>query len=641
MSGKIISFVVILSSLVFSSCKPADCIDVSTGWQMKIGDSAEYSKNTYDDSSWETIDLPRILTKDKSRKTIWLRKTFSVPAGYEGKDLALEIGRLWDTDNTYINDVKIGSSGSEFPQFFSMWNYDRYYIIPEKTLRFGETNVVCIRIFSNCISFFDGKPFIGTLHSVRTYNFFQRLLAEYIVIALTVISVFIGIVSLVYFLSYRKYYLPLVYSIGCLLVGLMSIGFYIPDLAVIDYITKDNIFYANMTLVVAYFYFLLEKLLDIKSGVFRITVILAMIAAILVSLTATPDDPVQNRRIAVIASLTFLVYILCGILLLRKFIISTVKYEVVILFAGYLICMFCVFHDIFMMENFIRPGIFIIPIAYNILYLCFGIVLSLRLSDMQVEKVIAERSRDHYENEINLAKKVQDQLIPSVSPVPYISSLYKPVEDVGGDFYDFIRFDDSDKTGIFISDVSGHGLPAAFITSMLKMTILQAGKRKENPGDLLLYINDVLYNQTAGNYITAFYGIYDPHDRTLSYSGAGHPHPYLITGETVSKLQPGRSTALAIFSNDHLASLDKTYSNFSISLPEKSKLLFFTDGLIEARSIYARNACFEDSVMMAAVREYTDCPCDRFVEGLYGSLIRFRGLDSFEDDICMVCLDVM
>ncbi|MEI7652004.1 MAG: DUF1501 domain-containing protein, partial [Verrucomicrobiota bacterium] len=95
------------------------------------------------------------------------------------------------------------------------------------------------------------------------------------------------------------------------------------------------------------------------------------------------------------------------------------------------------------------------------------------------------------------------------------ATLDNRMEEVGGDFYDFINFRDSEKIGIFISDVSGHGVPAAFITSMIKTTILQSGERKENPAELLTYINDLLHNQTGGNFITTFYGIFNSLDNSF------------------------------------------------------------------------------------------------------------------------------
>ena len=632
--------IIIIFSSSFISCKPDNRIDMFEGWRFKVDDSAVYKNPSFNDASWDSITLPKILAKENIRKTVWLRKSFFVPAELKDKDLALEIGKIWDTDNTYINGIKIGSSGSDFPDFFSLWNYDRYYIIPEGVLRYGETNVISIRVFSNCISFFSGSPFIAELRSVRTYNFFQRLIAEYIVIGLTLLSIYFGINSLVQYITYREFKIPLYYSICALLIGIMSVEFYLPDLAGITYVTKDNLFYTILTLVISFFYFLLENLLYTRNRLFQVLLIFSMIITIIISLTATDTDPIQNWRIIVIGSLTFLCYVLCGILLFRFFMKREVTKEIIILTIGYLINMGCVFHDIFMMEGVIIPATFLIPIAFNIQYVCFGMVLSIRSSEMYVAKIVAEQSRDHYLNEINLAKKIQDQLIPSTAPADYIYSLYKPMESVGGDFYDFIRFDNSDNIGIFISDVSGHGLPAAFITSMLKTTILQSGSRKDNPAELLNYINNVLYGQTAGNFITAFYGIYNPAEKTIRYANAGHPQPYLITDENIFQLQKGTSTAIALFPHSLLSESGKTYVNFEKKLQSNSKLLFFTDGLTETTPVNNYKLSFDSADMIEFFIENRMHPCRMFIEGLYRKLVKHRRSDSFEDDICLICIDV-
>jgi len=262
-----------------------------------------------------------------------------------------------------------------------------------------------------------------------------------------------------------------------------------------------------------------------------------------------------------------------------------------------------------------------------------------RTRELEIEKDKLKSKNEIMENEIALAKKIQDKLIPTTNPTEYISSLYKPMKEVGGDLYDFLEFSNSNKIGIFISDVSGHGVPAAFITSMIKTTILQSGERKENPAELLSYINEVLLDQTAGNFITVFYGIYDPDKRKILYSNAGHPQPYIITVEGITQLPKGRNTALAMFSNSLLEEKSKSYMNFEANLPVNSKLLFYTDGLTEACQIGGK-IFFEDDVMMDVLMNSRNFSSQLFIDTLYSSLIRFRGEDSFEDDVCLVCLNV-
>ncbi len=294
---------------------------------------------------------------------------------------------------------------------------------------------------------------------------------------------------------------------------------------------------------------------------------------------------------------------------------------------------------IFLTSSFFIISTLIISIIFNIQLENYIKRDYLTQKELEIEKNKLKLKNDILEDDIALAKKIQFQLIPDPAPTDYIYSLYRPMHEVGGDLYDFVHFRDSKKIGIFISDVSGHGVPAAFITSMIKTTILQSGNRKEDPAELLRYINDVLQNQTAGNFITAFYGVYEPENNSILYASAGHPLPYIISGDGITQLQKGRSTALAIFSNLSMEENNKSYINFKEILPANSKLLLYTDGLTEACSI--DKILFENDIMMEVFMENRNFSSRIFIENLYQRLIIFRGEDSFEDDVCLVCLDVI
>ncbi len=255
------------------------------------------------------------------------------------------------------------------------------------------------------------------------------------------------------------------------------------------------------------------------------------------------------------------------------------------------------------------------------------------------QRLLYERNKI-IENDLELARNIQQGLIPKVSPVKYISLFYKPMEQVGGDFYDIIHFADSNKIGLFICDVSGHGVPAAFITSMIKTAILQSGERKDNPAELLSYINDLLQNQTDGNFITAFYGIYNQNDRKLLYANAGHPQPYIINVEGIMQLSKGKSTALALFPNTFLEQINKPYRTSEEILPVNSKLLLYTDGLTEATPL-TNYKLFEYEKMNDVFYGNRTLSSSVFITKLYESLITFRGDTSFDDDISLICLEVL
>jgi len=241
--------------------------------------------------------------------------------------------------------------------------------------------------------------------------------------------------------------------------------------------------------------------------------------------------------------------------------------------------------------------------------------------------------------EISLARRIQEQCIPEKTPAGNISAVYKPMHEVGGDFYDFIEFKDSDNIGIFLSDVSGHGVPAAFITSMIKTIILQAGEKLNDPANFLLYMNDVLESRTAGNFFTAFYCIYNPDDKSIYYSNAGHNQPYIITEKNVVQLQKAKSTAIAMFPNHMLTKANKIFKNNKLILEPGSKLLLYTDGLVETRPIDG-DTLFECSNMEKVFIENHKYQCDVFLNKLMNELSIFRKSNQFDDDICLICLDV-
>ncbi|MBN1533867.1 MAG: SpoIIE family protein phosphatase [Spirochaetes bacterium] len=261
----------------------------------------------------------------------------------------------------------------------------------------------------------------------------------------------------------------------------------------------------------------------------------------------------------------------------------------------------------------------------------------------QTEQLLREKNslkerNQEYEMELHMACQIQKKLIPSRAPVDYIYTLYRPMKLVGGDFFDFLRFRDSNRIGIFLSDVAGHGVPAAFVTSMVKSFILQAGARRENPADLLYYLNGLLSGQTADNFVTAFYGIYDPSTRGFIYASAGHNPPFLIYPERVETLRGSASIPLAVFDNDEMGHIDIDIVNNEISVPRGCSMLLYTDGLLEERN--RENIQFQYGPLQEALLESRGIGGGGFIDNLYRRIVEFSGSESFYDDICLIYLNI-
>ncbi len=256
--------------------------------------------------------------------------------------------------------------------------------------------------------------------------------------------------------------------------------------------------------------------------------------------------------------------------------------------------------------------------------------------ELELERRQINLKNSQIESELEIAKRIQLQMIPKVPPFDRISVCYRPMEKLGGDFYDFISFKEKAKAGIFISDISGHGAPAAMMTSMVKSFILQAGEWTHSPSLFLSRLNLFLMDLSTELFITALYGIYDFSERAFTYANAGHNLPYIIGNNKIGNLpSDNKGIPLGILENTEAAAMHK---DLTVILEENSKLLIYTDGLTDTISSYNMMEDFEEYELKRSLLSFSKLPPDEFVANLMRSLINFKGNEDFEDDICMICL---
>lgn len=147
---------------------------------------------------------------------------------------------------------------------------------------------------------------------------------------------------------------------------------------------------------------------------------------------------------------------------------------------------------------------------------------------------------------------------------------------VGGDFYDLFEIE-SGKIGILIGDVSGKGLEAAGVTSLIKNTARAYAFDGHSPGSVLTKLN-LLVGKACGAsmFVTLFFGLFDRKKGELVYSNAGHPPPFQFSDTTgASPLDP-TSPAIGVFDEFPFAEEQRAFG------PGET-LFLYTDGIIEAR----------------------------------------------------------
>jgi len=164
-----------------------------------------------------------------------------------------------------------------------------------------------------------------------------------------------------------------------------------------------------------------------------------------------------------------------------------------------------------------------------------------------------------------------------------VTGVYLPCDALGGDIYDVINFPDG-SMDVSVADVSGHGVPAGFITAIYKSTCYRATHLYHQPGDILHAVNQELCQLVkTGHYVTSVYCKLRPIENTpqvlLHYSGAGHPYPVLFqaTTQKICRLEEN-GLPLAWMP-------DGEYHTRSMMLSPGDKLLLFTDGITELKNL--------------------------------------------------------
>jgi sigma-B regulation protein RsbU (phosphoserine phosphatase) len=180
------------------------------------------------------------------------------------------------------------------------------------------------------------------------------------------------------------------------------------------------------------------------------------------------------------------------------------------------------------------------------------------------------------QKELEIARRIQTSILPSAYPHSayfQVATRYVPMTSVAGDFYDFLVANDR-QAGLLVADVSGHGVPAALIASMVKLAATSQRVNAADPAALLSGMNQALCGNTQNQFVTAAYVHLDVDSASLRYAAAGHPPMLLLrAGEVLPVEENGLILAAFTFA---------TYSSVLLPFKPGDRLLLYTDGLIEA-----------------------------------------------------------
>ena len=284
-----------------------------------------------------------------------------------------------------------------------------------------------------------------------------------------------------------------------------------------------------------------------------------------------------------------------------------------------------------------------------------GIVISLldvtpqRHAQQQLELTAAQLRQKNQEMEadLRLARDLQYAFLPSSYPAVAtddpgksgrleFAHVYHPSGLVGGDFFDILPVS-KNQVLIFVADVMGHGARAALVVATLRGLLEQLAKETQDPGEFMTRLN-AAYSKifsTAGDlmFATACCASFDLKRGKILHANAGHPLPVLVDPDGTMRIagvaEPGLGPALGLFA-------DARYGHDEIDLAPGMRVVFYTDGLTEARNDEQEE--FDVKGMMDALRAHIADPLPAMLDALVRDVMGFTAATVFEDDVCLLAV---
>jgi sigma-B regulation protein RsbU (phosphoserine phosphatase) len=280
------------------------------------------------------------------------------------------------------------------------------------------------------------------------------------------------------------------------------------------------------------------------------------------------------------------------------------------------------------------------PLGYQI-YAIWGdlgfFVLILSLGYVATQQVYASELRlSSIENELAIARQLQFAILPTTTPQLrnlHIAAAYEPMTAVAGDFYEYLPVDDY-RAGFLVADVSGHGVPAALIASMIKVAVQSVAEFAYDPSQLLRRLRDILSAQLQGQFVSAAYLWIDCEAHTARYSAAGHP-PLLCWRAADRILE-------RIESNGQLFGVpfDGDYPVCEIPFVAGDRFLLYTDGVSEPEN--AAGEAFGDHRLEQFLRDNRSRPAAELSLLLLNEIRAWQpAATPQQDDITFLIIDVL
>ena len=248
------------------------------------------------------------------------------------------------------------------------------------------------------------------------------------------------------------------------------------------------------------------------------------------------------------------------------------------------------------------------------------------------------KERKAMRHSLELAREVQQNLLPDTFPGTRgldIAGRSIYCDQTGGDYFDYLELNGSNqrRMGVVVGDVSGHGVPSALLMATARAFLRLRASMPGNIGQVLTDVNRLLIRDVgdSGRFMTLFYLVIDPEEKSLKWVRAGHDAAILYNPENDSfEALYGRGIALGVDENWEYE------ENKKAGFSDGQIILIGTDGIWEARN--ARNEMFGKERLYEIIRQNAAASASEIVENVIASLDQFMQDHKAEDDITLMAI---
>ncbi len=266
-------------------------------------------------------------------------------------------------------------------------------------------------------------------------------------------------------------------------------------------------------------------------------------------------------------------------------------------------------------------------------------ITALKLAEESLRK--REKERDRLRHSLELAKEVQQKLLPKGNPrIAGLEVAGKSIycDETGGDYYDFIEFkeDANEKLGVVVGDVAGHGISSALHMATVRSALRQRLALPGSIAQIMADVNRQLADDFAdtGQFVTLFYLSIDPARQILEWVRAGH-EPAICYNSAANDFFELSGYGMAL-------GVDKQCQfeiNRKEDLPRGSIIVMGTDGVWEARN--EKGQMFGRTAIYDIIRHNSAAGVGDIMEAIFGQIKKFRKAAEPEDDVTLVVIKLL